>query len=261
VNNISYILENYNFVVPDYVNITYEFIIWTDFVEQMNDIVEAINYSEGSYWGEPERFKFRTRIDDFTNQTDVSGDIDRVIRTTFTLTLYGYIITDTLNRKLSQQSTKRYSNYIVRFGQEVDTGIEQTDTGVTATGRTVSSPGYESSITLDTTVINTINITGDVADYLALSISKNADNVLGDVAIFDNTTIATEPPGFPVTSKDNFSVYINGQYIVPVFITNFAQVGSTVEITFDTAGLGYNIDNTDKITATGKFVSPSDTSI
>ena len=256
VNNISPVLEQYNVVVPDYVNITYEFIIWTDFVEQMNDIVEAINYSEGSYWGEPERFKFRTRIDDFTNQTDLSGDIDRVIRTTFTLTLYGYIITDTLNRKLSQQSTKRYSNYIVRFGQEVDTSIEQTDTGVTATGRTVSSPGYESSITLDTTVINTINITGDVADYLALSISKDADYNDGFTsAFFTGATIAGAPPGLPNDNLDKFSVFINGQYIPKTMILSIIEIGGNVEIVFDINTLGYELSDTDRITAVGKFAS------
>lgn len=39
---------------PDYVNITYEFIIWTTYMEQMNKIVEKVIYSDGAYWGDPE---------------------------------------------------------------------------------------------------------------------------------------------------------------------------------------------------------------
>jgi hypothetical protein len=247
-------------VVPDYVNITYEFIIWTDYVEQMNDIVEAINYSEGSYWGEPERFKFRTRIDDFTNQTDLTGDTDRLVRTTFTLTLYGYIISDSLNRQIAKHATKQYSNYVLRFGQEVDSATELTDTGAPVSGRTLASPGQASNITLNTI---TVDISDEVADYLALNISKNSDNIAsGNTAIFYAATIATAPSPLPATTKDNFSVYINGQYIPSALITSFTQVGTTVEIVFDTAALGYTIiDGTDKVTAIGKFASPSDTTL
>lgn len=256
-NNFSPLAEQYNVVVPDYVDITYEFIIWTDYVEQMNDIVEAINYSEGAYWGERERFKFRTRIDDFTNQTDLTGDVDRVVRTTFTLTLYGYIITDALNRKIAQQSPKRYSNYVLRFGQEVENINELLDTSVPAPGRTIASPGQEDSIRL-----NVIDISNVVSDYLALNISKNADLISGNTAVFFGATIATAPATLPATSKDNFSVFINGQYIPSVFITRFAQVNTTVEVDFNTAGLGYNIVNgVDEITAIGKFLPSSDTSI
>ena len=53
--------EFYNVVIPDYVRMRYSFTIWTDYVAQMNKIVEAINYASDSYWGEPERFKFIAR--------------------------------------------------------------------------------------------------------------------------------------------------------------------------------------------------------
>jgi hypothetical protein len=260
-NNFSPVQEQYNVVVPDYVNITYEFIIWTDYVEQMNDIVEAINYSEGSYWGEPERFKFRTRIDDFTNQTDLTGDADRLVRTTFTLTLYGYIISDTLNRQIAKHATKQHSNYVLRFGQEVDSRNELTDTGPPVTGRTIASPGQADNITLNT-ITTTIDLSDEVADYLALNISKNADAIPnGSSAEFYNATIATAPASLPATTKDNFSVYINGQYIPSALITNFLQIGPHVLIEFNTTGLGYTLIDGDKVTAIGKFEPTSDTTI
>ena len=46
-------------VVPDFVKLKYNFIIWTDYIAQMNKIVEAINYASDSYWGDKERFKFK----------------------------------------------------------------------------------------------------------------------------------------------------------------------------------------------------------
>jgi len=94
-----------NTIIPDYVEVTYDVIVWTDFMEHMNTIVEAILYSEGSYWGEQERFKFRTKIDNFTNTTDLLQDSDRVIRTSFTLNMSGYIVTEALIKALSKKQT------------------------------------------------------------------------------------------------------------------------------------------------------------
>ena len=38
--------ELYKVAVPDYVRLSYDFVIWTSYVEQMNKIVEQIIYSE-----------------------------------------------------------------------------------------------------------------------------------------------------------------------------------------------------------------------
>ena len=45
----------------------------------MNDLIEAINYSQGSYWGD-ERFKFRTSIAEFSDATEVPTDGDRIVK-------------------------------------------------------------------------------------------------------------------------------------------------------------------------------------
>jgi len=91
LNNRKPIKENYAVVVPDYVNITYDFIISTYYVEQLNKIIEAINYASDSYWGNPERFKFRARIDSFSTPVELPNKGERVVKSTFTLKLYGYL--------------------------------------------------------------------------------------------------------------------------------------------------------------------------
>ena len=48
--------------MPDYVTINYSCVVQTYYTDQLNKIVEAINYASDSYWGNPERFKFRARI-------------------------------------------------------------------------------------------------------------------------------------------------------------------------------------------------------
>jgi len=75
-------------VVPDYVNLTYTCIAQTYYVEQLNKIIEAINYASDSYWGDPERFKFRASIDNFTTVTELQQSQERLVRGTFDIKLY-----------------------------------------------------------------------------------------------------------------------------------------------------------------------------
>jgi len=100
--------ESYAVVVPDYVNLTYDFIISTYYVEQMNKIVEAMNYASDSYWGNPERFKFRARIDNYTTSVELETAGNRVVKTQFSLKLHGYLIPDTIQKELA--SVKKLSN-------------------------------------------------------------------------------------------------------------------------------------------------------
>ena len=95
--------ELYSVAVPDYVTLQYEFIIWTSYIEQMNKIVEQIIYSEGSYWGEDGKFKFRTSIDNYTDASEVSVNTERLIRTNFTVTLNGYLIPEEFNNVVTTQ--------------------------------------------------------------------------------------------------------------------------------------------------------------
>lgn len=94
-------------IVPEYVNLTYDVLVWTDYVEQMNGLLESILYSEGSFWGDKERFKFRTKVDNITTVTDLQSDNDRIVRSTFTLNVYGYIVPDSLVKKLSNSEAEK----------------------------------------------------------------------------------------------------------------------------------------------------------
>jgi hypothetical protein len=93
--------QYYVTVVPDYVTLDYEVIISTYFVEQNNKIIEAMNYASDSYWGDPERFKFRARIDSFATNTDIPLGAERIVKTSFSIKLYGYIIPDTYLRDIN----------------------------------------------------------------------------------------------------------------------------------------------------------------
>jgi len=87
--------------VPDYVTLTYSCTIQTYYVEQLNKIIEAVNYASDSYWGDPARFKFRAMIDSFTTVIEVEDGKDRAIKSNFDIKLNGYIIPDIIQKDLS----------------------------------------------------------------------------------------------------------------------------------------------------------------
>lgn len=105
--------EFYTVVMPDYVTIGYEALIWTDFVEQMNDLIELINYASDSYWGDPNKFKFNTRIGIFGNTIDVPVNDNRIVRTSFNLNLLGFLIPNTLHKSATEQTGKYFSKSTV----------------------------------------------------------------------------------------------------------------------------------------------------
>jgi hypothetical protein len=111
-------------VVPDYVRLQYSFTIWTDFVAQMNKIVEAINYASDSYWGDPERFKFNARIDTFTNKVEVAQGSNRMVKTDFGLSLQGYIIPEAMNLELNNHPSKFFSKCTVTMSDHIVTNLD-----------------------------------------------------------------------------------------------------------------------------------------
>ena len=74
----------------------------------MNKIVEAMNYASDSYWGNPERFKFRARIDSYATSVEIESAGNRVVKTQFSLKLHGYLVPDTIQKELA--SVKKLSN-------------------------------------------------------------------------------------------------------------------------------------------------------
>ncbi len=108
LNNRTPEIQYYATVVPDYVTITYTCAAFTYYVEQLNKIVEAIEYASDAYWGNPERYQFKTMIDSFGFQTELTNNDERIIRSTFDLRINGYIIPDTLQKDVTAIS--KFSN-------------------------------------------------------------------------------------------------------------------------------------------------------
>ena len=249
------IRERYSVVVPDYVTIQYEGVIWTDYIEQMNDLIEAINYSQGSYWGDPERFKFRTSIAEFSDATEVPTDGDRIVKTTFNMELHGYIIPDSLNKELAMsnpntQPENTVGQILFDEGDDIDSDavLSGTDTPTGGSANFVTStPGAQVEETLDMAL---------VFQYLDKRFSKlaSSSDMTIDTATFLTSSLATAPSGFDLnqTNQNDFLVFVNGAYVTPGLYSVAEESGNTI-FTFTTASLGYSLESDDEVIAYGKF--------
>ena len=98
--------EYYTVAMPDYMLMNYECIIWSSYTEQMNKIVESINFSRKAYWGEPGKFRFKAKITGFTDATELA-DSERAVKTNFSMQFKGYLVPESLNDYINTQ--RRFS--------------------------------------------------------------------------------------------------------------------------------------------------------
>ena len=109
--------EYYAVIMPDYLTITYTCIVFTYYVEQLNKIVEAMEYASDAYWGNPQRYQFKASIDSFGFQTELVENDERIVRSTFDIKINGYIIPDILQKDIT--ALKKFSNKTkIIFGME-----------------------------------------------------------------------------------------------------------------------------------------------
>jgi hypothetical protein len=87
---------------------TYSCVVFTYYVEQLNKIVEAIEYASDAYWGDPQRYKFKAMIDSFGFQTELVNNDERIVRSTFNIRLNGYIVPEILQKDIN--SLKKFTD-------------------------------------------------------------------------------------------------------------------------------------------------------
>lgn len=104
-------------VIPDFVIFTYNCVIYTYYMEQLNNIIEAINYAADTYWGDPQRFKFKTSINSYQTITELNVGQQRTVKGSFDIKLNGYIIPNIIQKDLN--AIKKFSSDSkVDFNQE-----------------------------------------------------------------------------------------------------------------------------------------------
>jgi len=82
--------ERYVVDTPDYVDISYEVIIWCDYMQDLNKLVEQIIYFQGGTFGD--RYKFQIKGDSYTFENTNGVGEERIVKSNVTLTAKAYIV-------------------------------------------------------------------------------------------------------------------------------------------------------------------------
>jgi hypothetical protein len=238
-------------VVPDYVNLTYTCAIQTYYVEQMNKIIEAINYASDSYWGDPERFKFKASIDSYSTAIEISDTTNRIIKGTFTIKLFGYIVPDTVQKDVT--AIKKYNSKAqVIIGLETVNGVSEF---VSTTNKKVPSL---SSATIVSGGGGGGSLSQATIIYLNTNVQQTGTYVNSTTMTFASGWLGA-PLGLPETSAANFTIFCNGNLIEGTAISSFTQAGGVTTLVIDPTALGYSFTSVDEVIAIGKFSSSTPT--
>lgn len=106
--------ELYVSTVPEYVDVSYDLLLWAEYTEQLNSMIEQIMPLGGFAWGTT--WKFPTFIQDYTFETSSTPGEDRIVRASLPLTVKATLLMPYELRRSSLQ--KRYSIKRVVFGSE-----------------------------------------------------------------------------------------------------------------------------------------------
>lgn len=233
--------EMYNILMPEFVEISYECMVWTAYTEQLNNVIEALNFT-GQYWGDKDKFKFRTQVTDYNVINEVGDGTERINRVEFNLITKAYLLPE----KFDGESPIKKSMSVKRI-------VVATETDVTANGRlegmlTTPSPYYDNK---------------DLIDFLSINNSINQNPITNNTITFNNIKLIKTPSQLEsvissgLTDNNNsydVKVYING--VRYYFNTHFTidLTPTSLTINFNSGTLGFNVDTNDEIAITGKFI-------
>jgi hypothetical protein len=122
------VYENLVTSIPNYVNITYEFVLWTNFIEQMNPLIESFMEYDKTYWGDKDTYRFISNVDSVSDASEMNQDGERFIKSTFSVISKAYLLPEETNNIITgkiNQVQKRLTPSKVIFGFEGDATNEQ----------------------------------------------------------------------------------------------------------------------------------------
>ena len=250
LNNREPVKEYYGVIMPDYVNLVYSCVIFTEYVEQMNKIVESVNFASDSYWGDPERFKFRAAIDNYSTTTELVEGGDRTVKTSFQIKIAGYIVSDAINTNVGNPN-KFFSKAALKFGIETATSSTSLQRQVTTSTKAGSTRFYDQ---LPVTIVQDNSMTTAQIEFISLNntaVVTGESITSGDTALFTGRAFAIPPPGFAIT-QESFSIYINSTYI-PNNQRTVSEESGDIVVVFDTASIRYTLSGADEVVMVGKF--------
>ena len=240
--------------IPEYVDIEYDMLIWTDFTTQMNEVIEQIMPYGTFAWGN-EFNKYRTFIRNISFETVNTAGDDRLVRATIPLTVNGTLMAEQEFRQSTLQ--KRYSIKKLQWALVVDTPIDVFSTTLVPqelinakqriiSGNVVIAGGASGGAQIDVPTI----------DYLTNLTEQTATLVDGDTVTITADVARNPVTNLPATVNE-FDIFINGQYIDKSIYTWTPLISGTATqtIEFNSTTLGYSLEATDTIIIKGRWAS------
>ena len=228
--------------IPKYVTIEYEMMLWCDFTTQITALVDQILTYNRFSWGN-EGNKFPTSMGSVAFETVNTVGEDRLVRATIPITVNATLLAEQETR--IDTIKKMYSVKKVVF----DTIVSYNDifNSTTVPNSILQSGG---SIQIDDNIY--LKITPEIMNYLT-NITEQQATYVSATTVTINATAATNPITSGTATKNEFDVYINGQYADKITYTWTPTTSATQTIVFDTAELGFDILLTDVIIVKGRW--------
>jgi hypothetical protein len=234
--------EVYKITMPDYVEVNYDCMCWTNFTEQLNEVIEHLNFTS-QYWGDKEKFKFRTSVSDFNVINEVGEGTERINRVEFSLNVRAYLLPEKFDGELTTKKSMSVKKVVVATEVDVTSGSGRLE-GLLTT----PSPYYDNK---------------DLIDFLSLNNSKVQNPIVNNIITFTDIKCIKTPPaltsvvtsGFTIgDSSYDIKVYINGTRYYATTHFTIGLTSTSLTITFLPINLGFDVDNADEISITGKFI-------
>jgi hypothetical protein len=232
--------------IPKYVTIDYDMMIWCDFTTQLNSVIDQILPYGRFAWGN-EFNKFTTTLGPINFETVNTVGEDRLVRATIPLTVLGTLLSEQEVRRSTLR--KMYSIKQLTFDQYVDVDVDLFSTTIVP----------KQLIRLATSGVN-FSVTGATNTKISPETMAYLTTLTEYQAIYSSSTTVTvnayaaiNPVTLTTATKNEFDLYINGQYIDKQLYTWTPSDASTQTIVFDTTALGYVIETTDVIIVKGRW--------
>jgi len=120
--------ENLVTTMPNFVNVSYEFVLLTSYMEQMNILIEEFVEHSNNYWGNGEDYKFLSTVESISDASEMTADSERIIKSTFSVITKAYLLPEYTNSVITNkisQIRKEITPTRVVFGFEGDATDEQ----------------------------------------------------------------------------------------------------------------------------------------
>lgn len=235
-------LDVYNITIPDYVEITYDCLGWTNYTEQLNLIIESLTFASDEYWGDKNKFKFVTTVQDYNVINEVEENNERVNRVEFSLNVKAYLLPEKF-----YGSPTTFKN---RNSSKIVTGE------IDGTGGRIEQALITPSAYYDNK---------DLIDFLNLNNTKAGLPIVVDTITFTGVKLVPIPSEFSysisstlITSGKNYDVkvYINGiRYLQATnFTATYSETNFTLSLNFNSTNLGFSVNPSDEVSIVGRFI-------